>query len=189
MSNVDPKVLAFMLGKHSASRAKRQRNAPENMWSRNSNQGGLKNIKLSVTCIGGTETLKRRFSGDDTVDDVAEAILDQVPSINKNFGERRNKNHGMTIIILGKAQKSGTKLSSIDGIKGDGKNTVPVHISFGVDGGAYDEKQDNGRDRLADFENEKRITPTLEPDCIYGYDEMKLRVKMPCGHVFDSNTV
>ena len=44
------------------------------------------------------------------------------------------------------------------------------------------------RERIANFQN-KKIKASFKEDCLMGYDEKKLRVEMPCGHVFAPLTI
>ena len=207
-SEIDEETLTLLAQEEGERDAREILNTKKNNQNKNKNKGGsnngkdtLNDIKFCVEVNNKCETLQKRFSGDNYVRDVGLAIADELTgnedSVGNSFGARKK----MIICFYGKVLNMDIKLSSVEGIKGDGDINLPLIVSFKVIGGAqesYDEKKEfennnnskKERKRLADFKNEKRIKPTLKPDCIYGWDDKKqLRVKMPCGHVFAPDTL
>ena len=134
---------------------------------------------------------KRRFEPWDTVATLKQAIVD----------EEGGNIQDLKLICKGKPLKDNQTLrdAGVNGMK-------PVSVTYRVVGGtsmsndekeeakanqAYKLKKEKAglRLRLADFTN-PNISPSWDPDCIMGFDDKDtLRVKMPCGHVFDPMTI
>ena len=93
------------------------------------NAGKLENIKLEVCVMNKVEVLRKRFSGDNHVSDIAQATIDQI------CGDIDIKSMPMDLHYCGKRLKMDQLLSSLEGIKGDEGRNLPIFVLFRVHGG------------------------------------------------------
>ena len=99
---IDPQILELLLREHNKKRT--------NSFASGSRNGGkLTNIKLAVNVQKKQEILRQRFSGDDHVSDIAQAIIDQT----------LREQQSIHLYYCGKVLKMDQLVSSLEGIKGD----------------------------------------------------------------------
>lgn len=211
MSQQDPEAkrrqkLAELMAKRKAREAKKkaaqaqqnnanQNNANNEDEKENQNEESVKNIQLNVYYhySNKVHTLRKLFNGDDRLHELRSTIAEELGlSIDDESSE--GKKTRLTLIWMTKAikeERMNDKISTLN-VRGNEELNANIHIAFKVIGGAFDNNNKNDdskeKERLPDFSN-KNIKPSLEPDCIFDDKTEKLRVEMPCGHVFDSQTI
>ena len=191
---IDPELLQLLKENETKVAAKQQLNEKIVSQATSSDDGdnGLKNITLNVKLKNSIteETLRTKFSGNDYVRTVARTIAEELTSNGDSIDDDAIEKMGL--LYMGKPLDKNKTLK--EAIYKVNEKYLAIQVSFHVNGGAaavYDEKSDENRERIVDFKKAKslNIKPTLKPDCIYGWDEKKLRVQMPCEHVFAPETL